>query len=787
MKLVRIWRRKVVALRHFMRFRVLGTLEVRSVDDRPCRLGAAKQRTLLGVLLLNANRPVALDRLVDALWPNGSPRTALVALRTYISALRHALGLEAPGLTTVPGGYQMNCASADLDLLAFEDLVAQGRQAREGGQSAQAAERLRRALELWRGRPFEDVALAPDQRVELIRLEERKLTAQEAWLDTQLELGHHEDVLAELGALVAEHPLREKLWAQRMLALCRSGRRAEALRAYGDLRRQLVSELGVEPSPALQRLHVRILTGQADPPVAGTPPVPRQLPGDVGGFTGRQPELTRLVAAHSAVTTIDGMAGIGKTALAVHAAHRLADDHPDGHLFVDLHGYTAGVAPADPADVLDRLLRALGIPGAAIPRGLEARAALWRTQLADKKVLVVLDNAHSEAQVEPLLPGTPGCTVLITSRRRLVGLDDVRSISLGVLPLADAITLFTRTTTPDRLADAPQSLLAEIVELCGRLPLAIRIAAARLRHRPGWALRHLAERLRLRRDLSELTAGRRSVSATIDLSYQDLTPEQQRMFRVLGLHPGVDIDTYAAAALDHVAVPLADRLLEDLLDANLLQQDVPGRYRFHDLVRTHAAAIRADREAEVLSRLFDFYTHTASTATRVLYPGDRLPDVPPSPTPAPLLTDADLAATWLDAETANLLTTASYAARHGWPGYTVGMSATLHHHLRTRGRFADAEALHIRGLETARRLGDLLGELHALLGLGAVNRAQHRFDPAIEYYRRALDLARILDRPEARTRAHDGLARTHLARGEFGRARVHWRHAHGATDRQCPE
>lgn len=695
---------------HFMRFRVLGTLEVRSYDDRPCRLGAAKQRTLLGVLLLNANRPVALDRLVDALWPNGSPRTALVALRTYISALRHALGLEEdpvhPRLATVPGGYQMNCAPGDLDLLAFEDLVAQGRQAREGGRSAQAAERLRRALELWRGRPFEDVALAPDQRVELIRLEERKLAAQEAWLDTQLELGLHEDVLAELGVLVAEHPLREKLWAQRMLALCRSGRRAEALRAYGDLRRHLVSELGVEPSPALQRLHVRILTGQADPPAAAAArvaPVPRQLPGDAGGFTGRATELAQLVAPAASPVAIDGMAGIGKTALAVHAAHRLADAHPDGHLFVDLHGYTQGMAPADPADVLDRMLRALGMPAGAIPHGLEARAALWRTHLAERKVLVVLDNAHSEAQVEPLLPGTPGCTVLITSRRRLAGLDDVRSISLDVLPLADAVTLFTRTTAPDRLAAEPSALVAEIVELCGRLPLAIRIAAARLRHRPGWALRHLAERLRLRRDLSELTAGRRSVSATIDLSYQDLTPDQQRMFRVLGMHPGADIDPYAAAALDHVTVPLADRLLEDLLDANLLQQEVPGRYRFHDLVRTHAAALRAERETEVLTRLFAFYTHTASTATRILYPRDRLPEPPPSPTPTPTLTDVTRAATWLDVETANLLTTASYAARHGWPDYIVGMSVTLRHHLHTRGRYADAEALHAWALETAAR------------------------------------------------------------------------------------
>jgi hypothetical protein len=282
----------------------------------------------------------------------------------------------------------------------------------------------------------------------------------------------------------------------------------------------------------------------------------------------------------------------------VHAAHRLADDHPDGHLFVDLHGYTQGMTPADPADVLDQMLRALGVED--VPPGLEARAALWRTHLAGKKVLVVLDNAHSEAQVEPLLPGTPGCTVLITSRRRLAGLDDVRSISLDVLPRADAISLFTRTTAPDRFAGEPPALVAEIVELCGRLPLAIRIAAARLRHRPGWTLGYLASRLR--HPLPELSAGRRSVAATIDLSYQDLTPDQQQMFRLVALHPGADIDTHAAAALAHVSNALADRLLEELLDANLLQQDVPGRYRFHDLVRAHAAAICAAQESVVGQR-----------------------------------------------------------------------------------------------------------------------------------------------------------------------------------------
>src|SRR5437660_2023124 len=338
-----------------MRFRVLGTLEVRSDGDRPVRLGATKQRILLAVLLLYANRPVDADRLIDALWPRRPPRSAPVALRTYVSALRQVLTLarrtELPWLATVPGGYQLHCAPSDLDLLAFEDLAAQGRQAMLDGHPVLAAERLRRALGLWRGRPFEDIPLESGLCTELIRLDEGRLSAYETLIETQLTLGHHEDVLPELQTLVTAPPLRERLWSQWMLALYRSGRRAEALRAYGDLRRHLVRELGVEPTPPLQTLHRQILTGDPDlAPVVWTgrtaaPPVPRQLPADIGTFTGRETELATLeTLARSAdppraliISAIDGMAGVGKTTLAVHAANRLADRFPDGQLFVDLH------------------------------------------------------------------------------------------------------------------------------------------------------------------------------------------------------------------------------------------------------------------------------------------------------------------------------------------------------------------------------------------------------------------------------------------------------------------
>ncbi|WP_214414370.1 AfsR/SARP family transcriptional regulator [Sphaerisporangium fuscum] len=639
-----------------MRFRVLGALEVRSGSQRLVRLGAAKQRALLAVLLLNVNRPVHADRLVDALWPQHPPRTAAVALRTYVSALRRVLGLaertEPPLLATVPGGYLLRLTSADLDLLAFEELAAGGRRALAEGRPALAAERLHQALGLWRGRPLEDVPLDPSLAADLVRIEERRLAVQENLVDARLALGHHADLLAELGALVAEQPLRERLQGQWMLALYRSGRQAEALGAYRDLRGRLVRELGVEPSPPLRRLHQRILAGQADlvpppPPPAGcpagapacagepagtacaTPVVPRQLPRDIGSFTGRAAELARLDARLGSagrpeapvIIAVHGMAGVGKTAFAVHAAHRLAGRFTGGQLFADLHGLTQGLPPADPSEVLDHMLRSLGVPAGQIPRDLDGRAALYRTRLAGRRVLILLDNAAEESQVRPLLPASPGL-VLITSRRRLAGLEDVRPLSLDVLPRDDALALFVRTAGRQRLAGQPPGALDEIVELCGRLPLAIRIAAARLRSRAGWTASDLADRLRDHRHrLGELQVGPLSVTATMDLSYQHLSPGRQGMYRLLSLYPGADIGRHAAAALAGTTPRHAGRLLDDLVDANLLQEPVPGRYRLHDLLRAHAAVTLADEDTDAdrraaLTRLFEHYIHTASAAAR---------------------------------------------------------------------------------------------------------------------------------------------------------------------------
>jgi tetratricopeptide (TPR) repeat protein/transcriptional regulator with XRE-family HTH domain len=508
--------------------------------------------------------------------------------------------------------------------------------------------------------------------------------------------------------------------------------------------------------------------------------VPRQLPAPPPGFTGRVAELADLHGVRDAatvvITAIDGMAGIGKTALAVHAAHRLARHYPDGQLFLDLHGYTEGVAPVEPGDALERVLRALGVPGAQIPDGLEDRAALYRSRLADRKMLVVLDNAASEEQVAPLLPGAAGCLVVVTTRRRLVGLDHTRTLSLDVLPQPDAIELFARTAAVDDDAS-----VAEVVELCGRLPLAIRIAAARLRSRPSWTATHLAARLRdLQERLGELEAGSRSVTATLDLSYLQLAPDVQRAYRLCGLHPGTDLDLYAAAALVDTAVREAERLISELLETHLVQEPVPGRYRFHDLVRAHATATATrdnsepDRRA-ALTRLLGHYAHTASIATDVVYPHDRErhPHLPPADTPTPDLSGSTAATAWLDTQLPNLLATAHCATSHDWPDHIVHLSGALARYLRDRGRLTDAETLHSLALAAARGAGYRAGALSALTDRGEARRLQGRHEQAVSDLKQALEIARAIGDRSSEPEVLRHLSDLHSLQGRYELAAEH--------------
>ncbi|MGH3388521.1 MAG: ATP-binding protein [Actinomadura sp.] len=522
----------------------------------------------------------------------------------------------------------------------------------------------------------------------------------------------------------------------------------------------------------------------------GTPvaAVPRELPLDVLGFSGREVQLAELdrfqalageQASAVVISAIDGMAGVGKTALAVHAGHRLADRYPDGQLFVDLHGYTPDVPPVESATGLEQMLRSLGVQGERVPETVEERAALLRTRLAGKRVLVVLDNAATDTQVRPLLPGTPGCLVLVTSRTRLTGLDDAIPLSLDVLPAGDAVALFVRTVGEHRRTDADAGVVAEIVQLCGRLPLAIRIAAARLRHRPTWTPHHLAELLRDERSrLGELHAGQLSVTTALGVSYTQLTTEQRRVFRLLSLHPGSDIEPYVTAALAGITAPAARRLLEELLDVHLLIQSVPGRYTFHDLVRayaterTRAGDSEADRRA-ALTRLLDHYAYAAAIAMDAVhaYETDQRPRPPEPRTPVPDLGDPAAAEAWLDAELPNLLATARTAGRA--PDYVVHLSATLHRHLSTRARYTDAQNLHQLAHGLARTTGNRTGELNALNGLGEVHLVQDRYEQAGDHYGRALEIAHDIGDRVGAVVALNGLSVAVAMRGRYEQALDH--------------
>ncbi|HSV67519.1 MAG TPA: tetratricopeptide repeat protein [Mycobacteriales bacterium] len=519
----------------------------------------------------------------------------------------------------------------------------------------------------------------------------------------------------------------------------------------------------------------------ARPSTAGWP-VPNQLPAATGCFTGRQEELARLLQPHEGiartlvVSAVDGMAGIGKTALAVLAAHRLteAGRYPDGSLFVDLHGYS-GRAPTDPAAALETLLRGLGVPGPQIPPGLEARVGLYRSVLARRRVLVVLDNARDETQVRPLLPGTPGCLVIVTSRRRMAGLDDADHLTLDILPVEDAVRLFRAVAGPGCDPGDEQTIEA-IVRSCGLLPLAVRIAAARLRASRTWTGPTLLGKLQATQGrLAELDDGERSVAAAFAVSFQQLPADQQDAFAVLGVHPGVEYEPYATAALLDSSAAHAGRLLDGLEQVNLLDQPTPGRYRFHDLVRAYATTAgtrtATDRRA-ALNRLFDHYAHATTHAAGLAYPydADHLPrPTQPATTATPHLPDEAAAVAWLDAELANLLATARHATAHR-PGHTTHQSATLHRHLRTRGRHTDAHTLHQHALTAARTTRDHDAQTTALTNLGYIHRLQGRYGPAADCYTQALQAAQATGNRTGELNALNGLGWAHHAQGRYGPA-----------------
>jgi DNA-binding SARP family transcriptional activator len=592
-------------------FRLLGPVEVHA-DGQQLPIPGPIQRGLLAILALHANRVVASHELQASMWGPVPPATARRSLQWQVWRLRRLLGPQADRLVYRAPGYLLRVQPGELDLARFQQLADQGRERLAAGDAERAGRLLGAALRLWRGQALEDVQVAAlaEQRA---RLDQRRLAVLEDRVQADLDGGRHNGLVPELEGLVADQPLRERLWELLMVALYRSGRQADALAAFRALRQRLVEQQGVEPSPPLQELHRRILA--ADPALllpaeapgsvqaAAPTPVPRQLPPDVAGFTGREPELAQLDQVLAAagqdgpvvIGAIAGTGGIGKSALAVHAAHRLAGRFPDGQLYVDLHGATAGLEPLAPLEVLGRFLRALGMAPAAVPTELEEASGTFRSRVAGRRLLVVLDNAADAAQVAPLVPASPGCGVLVTSRQALASLDGATHLHLGILPAEEATRLLGRLAGQERVAAEPEAA-AEVARGCGYLPLALRIAGARLAARPGWPVAALAERLAdAQRRLDELEVAEAGVRASFAVSHRQLGAGDDALdraaavaFGLLGLLDGPELGVPVVARLLDRPEEAAERVLERLVDAQLLETPSPGRYRLHDLLRLYA-------------------------------------------------------------------------------------------------------------------------------------------------------------------------------------------------------
>lgn len=770
--------------------RLLGPMEVSSAG-RIISIGAPKHRILLAALALDAGRAVPADQLVAHLWGSAASPTARATLYSYVARLRRTLA-DATGadlVSTCADGYRIGIAEQAVDVFRFDDLARRAVAAER--DPVEAASLLSAGLALWRGDVLADVPSDLLRAKYAPALVERRLTAIELRVDADLRLGRHRDVIGELRELTVAHPLRERFWAQRMLALYRAGRQAEALDCYRDVRRTLADELGVDPGEELLATHHAVLTSDAalSLPAADVPkPAPRRndLPGDIPDFTGREEEVGLLLdvlpgdghAATVVISAIDGMAGVGKTTLAISAAHRLADRYPDAQLFIDLRAHSAEGQPVPPNTALDTLLRALGVPAERIPSRLAERASLWRAELASRRALVVLDNAACAAQVRPLLPGGAGCLVLVTSRNRLADLDTASSISLDVLAEADALALFAKIVGRRRCADELDAA-REVVRLCGHLPLAIRIAGARLRSRPKWLVADLADLLRdERRRLAELVIGERSVAAALTLSYGQLPAAHRRLFRLLGLVPGPTFDAYAAAALTGGDVATVARELEDLVDAHVLGEHEAGRYRFHDLLAQHARARCASEETpaakrEALGRLLDYYVYVARAAADHVDPDSDIAATVRlhAPGGVPPIPDRESAFAWYLKEDANLLAATFRAADLGLAEPALRLPFLLWRFAYVCGRLREWLPAQERGWAMARETADGAIRAAALRILGVSCQGLARFREALDYGQQALAASRQLGDRAAQGRVLNNLGNTHQLSGRYREAR----------------
>lgn len=766
---------------------------------------AAKLRVVLAALLVRANEVVSVESLIDELWQDNPPRTATTTLQVYVSQLRKLLHSADPEhgrdtLLTRPPGYLLRVEPDRLDMTAFEELHARGRKALESEDYASAAELQQRAIALWRGPLLSDTPHGPLLGGAAVRLTEARMTALDQRIRADLQLGRHRGLIAELHSLASEHPLREEFHAHLMVALYRTGRQAEALRTFGRVRRTLVDELAIEPGPRLQRLHRRILAGDAallragsggtgigagtisgDDRATAVPERPAfqpvvSLPAADGAFTGRDvvlAEVERLLRDAPAGTSvaITGKPGVGKTALAVEAAQRGADAFPDGRIFLDLEPDPG--RPLGAADAMTRLLRRAGTRVTLPAEAQDLQDAL-RELLTDRRILLVLDNATSEAQVRPLLPATAGSTALITGRRLPAGLGGVRPVVLDALEPEESLRLFDALAGPGPSAAEPAAT-AEIVELCGHLPLAVHIAAAQLRARPHWTAGSLAARLRDERSrLTELCLGDLDVRGTLMVAYLDSSPAAQRAFRLLGLLPPGPFGLWAAAAVLGLEEGEAGRVVENLVDGRLLEASVheglrQGHYHFHELLRILATELLAAEETPesaraATERMCEAYTQAAERADAALTPR---PVTGPVAAPGPV---TDHPQEWFAQERPALVHAVRVAHAAGlWPA-ALRLVDAMTGYLEAHASWADWQSTHTLALDAAQRCGDRAGEARMLRSLGDLAWQNRRLAEAGDLYARARDTAALCDDQYEYGRALVGLADLHLDNGDTSAA-----------------
>ncbi len=830
-----------------MRFLVLGPLEIDdvgwSVESLPSR-----QRTVLAMLLLQANSVVPVDQLVDAVWGGSPPRTARSQIQICVSQLRQRFSAAAlyDVIGTRPPGYSFRIQHGQLDLDVFRSSVGEGRDAVKRGDLEAGARHLRSALLMWRGEAFADIE---SEKVESAAtfLGEQRIAVAEECMEVELQLGHHNELIGELSALIDRYPFRERLRAQLMISLYRAGRQAEALQVFRDARSVLQEELGLEPGPELRELERAILV--ADPvlePAGGftalnasavslaAPSVPRLLPTTIGDFTGRRRQIAQLrrrLAAHTddpgarrlapAIEVITGKGGIGKTTLAVHLAHQLSEEYPDGQLYVRLQD--SALKPVPAGEVLETFLRALGVTGKEMPAEVEARAAMYRDRLAGRKVLLLLDNAVDEGQVLTLLPGTTSCAVLVTSRARLTGLPGAHQTVLHEFDDELAVELVENVLGSDsRNFDGAQ--LRRLARLCGGLPLALRIAAARLAAHPHWTVPHLTQRLSDEtRTLDEFTHGSLDIRDNIALSCQQLPTQAHSLFRRLALVDAPDFGSWVAAGLAGTGVTEAEDILDTLLDAHLIEVETrPGvapRYRLHDLIRRYARerleAAEPGRERDAaLSRLLGaclFLAETAhgreyggghtmltGTAKRWIFEANEVENILGDPLEwlereLPTLSSMVLRACSLDehelAWSLALPLITLYESRGGFEewrrvhgavleavtaaGNTRGRAAmlyslgTMHVH---KEDFPEAELLLQQAQDAFAEVGDELGGALAVRNRAYLARVRGEVGAAMTGYEQALEALRRVDDRVGQAHVLNSMAQIRLTQERFGEA-----------------